>query len=58
MNSIIVWVMMSYAHGWFPTLEFKTEEKCLAAANHIKKDYDSKHSMSNMMQPYCVKVEK
>lgn len=50
--------MMSYAHGWFPTLEFKTEEKCLAAANHIKKDYDSKHSMSNMMQPYCVKVEK
>jgi hypothetical protein len=58
--STIVWVMMVFSQGsqWIPTLEFTTEQKCVAAANTIKAQVDPTYTLGSMRQPFCVRIEK
>ena len=60
MNTI-VWVMLVYGYGatWIPTLEFTTEQKCIAAAVVVKTkiDVDGGTFISSPM-PKCVRIEK
>lgn len=59
MNTI-VFVMMVYGHGgnWFPTMEFKSMEKCQVATQVIKERIDNELVIGRMRLPICVKIEK
>ena len=60
---VVVWVLMSYTHSsnWIPTLEFKNQEKCEAAATLIREQTAQRLSwatIGNAPKGWCVKIEK